>query len=273
MIRRKLKKKSAKLSKIIFLIFVVFIVLATFLLIRFNPFTIKQIAIQNGISCANEDQIKNSLGLYGQNLVLLNKKKLTKNLKDKFICLKDVNFSFFFPNKIVIEVVRREPAAILVNLKEKDATSSSLLESIATPSAQETIGNFVVDVEGVIFSKETEELNIPKVYYVVTNLIYTQDSNLSLGKDLKGDSIKNSLKILERIKTFGIENSETWIIDNFFIINGIQKIIFRLDERIDIQLASLQLILAEAKIDLKELEFIDLRFDKPIVKYTPKKDG
>lgn len=262
MIRRK-RKKSAKLLKIIFLSLVVFIVLAIFLLIRFKPFTIKQIEIQNAnTGCINEAQLKTSLSLYGQNFFLLDTNKLTKSLKEKFICLKNINYSRSFPNKIVVEIVRREPAAILVNLKEKRATPSSLLENIATPSAREIIGNLIVDAEGVIFSKDTEDLSIPK--------IYTQNLDIPLGKNLKDDLIKNSLKILDKIKTFGIEHNETWILEKFFIINGKPKVIFRLDEKVDTQLASLQLILTEAKIDLKELEFIDLRFDKPIVKYTPK---
>ena len=49
------------------------------------------------------------------------------------------------------------------------------------------------------------------------------------------------------------------------------KVFFRLDNEIDLQLASLQLILEKAKIDERILEFIDLRFDKPIVRFAPKK--
>lgn len=264
MIRRKEKKKSSKLSKVIFLFLVVFLVLASFLVVLFDPFTIKQIEIKNeSIGCVNEDQLKKSLTLEGGNFFLLDTAALTKSFKEKFICLKNLNFSRLFPNKVVVEVIQREPAAILVNLKAKDA-KSNLLEDIATPSAQEITGTVVTDAEGVFFSQDTDGLSVPK--------IYTQDLDTSLGKNLAGDLIKNSLKILDKIKTFGIESSETWMLDNFFIVNGKPKIIFRLDERVDTQLASLQLILAEAKIDLKELEFIDLRFDKPIVRYTPKKN-
>ncbi len=90
----------------------------------------------------------------------------------------------------------------------------------------------------------------------------------------EGSFLNNALKILDKIKTFGVTTKKSWVSGEFFIINPDimdPKIIFRLDSQIDIQLASLQLILTEAKIDLKELTFIDLRFDKPIVRFAPKK--
>ncbi|MBI4038755.1 hypothetical protein HY384_02235 [Candidatus Daviesbacteria bacterium] len=69
---------------------------------------------------------------------------------------------------------------------------------------------------------------------------------------------------------------DTLLRDDFFLINPYSnnpRIIFRLSNSLDVQLASLQLILGKAKIDGSRLEFIDLRFDKPVLKFTPKESN
>lgn len=129
--------------------------------------------------------------------------------------------------------------------------------------------------KGWFFSKNIGSLDIPK--------LYLYNSKISLGQEL-GASINNALKILSKTKTFGVDAEKSWVIDNFLITDTTSKsrVIFKLNDKVDIQIASLQLILAEAKInhrtiptepgiDSNKLEFIDLRFDKPIVRFAPKK--
>ncbi|MBI2196543.1 FtsQ-type POTRA domain-containing protein [Candidatus Daviesbacteria bacterium] len=277
--RKKFKKRRfGKWSKIYWVTPILLILICSFLFLKSGIFTIKQVDIQIGkLKCIDEKQIKDSANLLGQNFFLLDPAKVEDDLKKKFFCIKSAPLSKIFPNKVKIQTFDREPAALLISLEEKEASMSSLVADIATPSAQQVRDSYSVDAEGVIFSEDTKDLNVPKIY------IY--DSGITLGKKLENDLIGNSLKILEKVKTLGIEVKEGWIFDNFFIINSEVsnlKIIFRLNEKLDIQLASLQLILDKAKInrrtiptevgrDLKELEFIDLRFDKPVVKFAPKK--
>jgi len=45
------------------------------------------------------------------------------------------------------------------------------------------------------------------------------------------------------------------------------KIYFNLEEDMAFQLASLQLILNQDKIEKDKVEYIDLRFDKPVISY------
>lgn len=250
-----------------FLIACLFLIFLVVFVLKDKLFIVGQIEVTaNQVGCTSSDQIKNSSSLLGQSFFALDERKITKSLLEKFICIKSINLSKTLPDKIDLKVTGRDPAAILISLKSKSASASSLIENTATPSAQDVADAFVVDGEGVIFAKDTEKLNIPKVY------LY--DLSLSLGKKLKGDFISNVLKILDKVKTFGETIKESWVSDDIFLINSDThslKIVFRLDDKTEIQLASLQLILTEAKINLKQLEFIDLRFDKPIVKFAPKK--
>jgi len=251
--KRKSKKRfSGNWTKIYWVIPILFVSSLVFVVFKWGLLNITQVEISNSqLECTDETQIRNSTNIIGHNVFLINFENIKKNL------------SLVFPNKIKIKISGRQPVATLMLLQNKEASSSSILENIATPSAKESQDAYLIDSEGVIFSKSTGRFNIPN--------IFIKDVNLSLGKEPEGDNTKNSLKILDKVKTFGLDVKTSVVLDNFFIIFSYPRVIFLLDDRVDVQIASLQLILAEAKIDLKELEFIDLRFDKPIVKFAPKK--
>lgn len=243
-----MRNRKRRKFLILILISIPLILLLIFLIFRIGLFNIKKIEVEGDrLGCADNDQIKDSSKLLGQNFFTLDQKKLTKSLKEKFICIKDVNLSKTFPNKVGIKVSLRQPAAILATLKKWP---------IATPSAEDISETFVIDDEGVVFSKDSENLNVPKVF--VANL------------NFPGISF---LQILDKIKTLGIDIKDTFIDDNFFAVNSETgpQIIFGLDDPVDVQLASLQLILDKAKIDSSVLEFVDLRYDKPVVRFAPKK--
>ena len=157
-----------------------------------------------------------------------------------------------------------------MTIKYGEATKSASFSAQASSSAMleegAISGNFVVDNEGVMYSANTDQINTPK--------IYISGTNLTIGEQLTSIFIQNALKILEKAKTFDIDVREARIdSENIFLVNGLPRMIFKLSSNIDIQLASLQLILQKAKIDDVKIEFIDLRFDKPVVKIAPKKDG
>lgn len=265
--RRARQHKSANFIKPFLFGFILLVIILVFFVLKDKLFIIGQVEVTvNQIGCTGSDQIKNATLLVGQNFFALDEKKITKNLLDKFICVKNVDLIKTLPDKVEIKITGRAPAAILASLKIKPASASSLVANIATPSAEDISDAFVVDKEGVIFGKDAENLNIQRVY------LY--DLSLSLGKKLKKDFISGILKILDQAKILSIVIKESWVSDDTFLINSDTsplKIVFRLDNKIDFQLASLQLILAEAKIDARQLEFIDLRFDKPVVKFAPKK--
>lgn len=216
------------------------------------------------INCATESGVREHANVVGQNILLINKNSLKKKLSDKFPCIKSVQIIRSFPGKVSIEVLGREGAAILLVLKTKEASPSvSLDEAIATeaayfdPNSEEVVASQLLDSEGMVISSDTNNLNYPK--------IYSQER-------IEGILLLNALKVLIKLKNFGIEVAEAKIYSTNVLFTGIKpKMIFSL-ENVDLQLASLQLILNQAKIDEENIEFIDLRFDKPIVRFAPKKN-
>lgn len=257
-------KSRRKGSKIIFLGLVLLLATSSYFFIRSNFFIITSIYVQSDkITCSDNSQIRDSSNLFGQHIVFFDAQFIKNNLKNKFLCIKEVIISRKFPDRVSIYATGREPKAILLTLKNKESTSSADVENIATPSAraQEVDSSYLVDDESVIYTKEIGQATAVKIFF---------NQKLELGKtpDLL---IPNSLKILDKVKIYGLEPQETEILNEIFIIYSVPKIVFNLSGDLDTQLASLQLILNKAKIDRESLRFIDLRFDKPVIKIAPKK--
>lgn len=263
---RKKSKKSSHRLIIVIAIFIIFTGTFAFIAKNFGLFTIKKIdTVIENIPCVDENNLKNVSNLLGETIFKVNFKNTAQNLKSKFYCIKNINIAYVFPSKTKITAVGRQPVAVLLNLKDSQASASANLENIATPSAEQPSEAYLIDDEGIIFSKDSGGLSIPE--------LFVKEANLILGKSPQGINIESTLKILDKIKIFGMDTKKGVISSNFLIIFSDPKVIFKLDDKVEVQLASLQLILAEAKIISRKLEFIDLRFDKPIVRFAPKKNG
>lgn len=250
-----------------------------FLFIRSNIFTIRSVDVYlEKVGCVSSEQIRGTSNALKKNFFFINSSEIEEALKKQFTCIKSVITARYFPNKIKLDVFGREPAAILVVLKNEEASESAVLEEFSklesTMSAEASASasspfsvrgpseSFLIDNEGVLYSKNIEQVFAPKVY--VSGL------NLTLGKKIEWNLIKNILKILEKLKIFGLNLTESKIYsENILLINAVPKIVLGLEDKIDTQIASLQLIMNEAKINEENLEFIDLRFDKPIVRFAP----
>lgn len=273
--KRKIKRKNrsliSQLWKIGLAVLVVLLILDVYLLIDSKILNIKILdVVLDKISCTSGEEIRKESQILGKKFFLVDQKKIEQNLKQKFLCIKSVTVSKGFLDTVTVEVSGREPVAVLALLQSLEATPSGL-ENLASQStsvsAQEKIeSEFLVDREGVVLLKEHRD-NLPVIYF--------GGVALDVGKSIGEGLMQNTLIILEKMKTFGIEIEEAKIYSQeILLINPVTqkpRIIFALNKNIDIQLASLQLILARAKIDMEEMEFVDLRFDKPIVKYVPKK--
>ncbi len=257
---RKRKKKKNFRPLIIPVLALLLFAGVFFVFYKSSFLNIKKIDVQaKDIICANADQLKASSGLSGQNFFLISPSEIENNLKKKFVCIKSVITSKTFPDKVILQTVNREALAVFASLKDKEASFS------ATPSAELVKDYFLVDSEGVVFGRGESNPWILTVY------LFNQE--LSIGQKLTG-GISDIPRILDKIKILGIQIDTARINQDSFIItsvNPVSEMFFRLNNNVDVQLASLQLILDKAKIDLNELEFIDLRFDRPVVRFAPKK--
>lgn len=253
---RNLRRKN-NFGKIIIFFFLITLSLLTYIFLKSNIFSIKFIEVKKeNADCLNKEKVKSES--LGQNILLINEGNIAQQIKKNFICVKSISFSKTLPDKLRINISGRIPIALLISANF-EASASSLIENIATPSA--TDRTYLLDDEGVVYAKGS--LDIPKIYLI--------GRDINLGNE--DDYLKKSLKIIDTLKDLNIDNKQNNIFNNLFITNSIPKVIFKLDDSLDTQIASLQLILRMAKIGNNELEFIDLRFDKPVLKFAPRKNG
>lgn len=274
--RRKHKRVKSNLSSKIWKIgvgvLILFLILDSYLLVTSRIFNIKSLeVVLDKVSCVDENSIRNEASFLGENFFLLDNRGFEEQMKVKYFCIQSVKLLKTFPDKAKIEVFGREAVAVLAQLTS-ESTLSGALENLASSSsstlAQEKIeSEFLVDRDGVVFLKDRLD-NLPVIYFL--------GGALNTGNSVGEGLIKSSLKILEKLKSFEVEIKDAKIYSQniLLIIPDTQKprIIFAMDKNIEVQLASLQLILTQAKIDMQEMEFIDLRYDKPIVKYVPGKN-
>lgn len=263
--RRRFKKSKKKLYIFSTLCILLVLILLVFFL-KFNIFKINNLEVLGrNLDCVNKEQIKESIGIYGKSFLNVDTESITKKLKEKFYCIKSINYSKKIPDTIKIDISTRNPLYQIKKLKEIESSASSLFEIFATPSAITSEEIYLVDDEGVIFAKTDNAGNLPSIFVF--------NANLYLGGKISNNYSENILKILNEIQIFNLDISISMInMDNLYLFSY-PRIIFKLNSDMRAQIASLQLILEKSKIDSSKVEFIDLRFDKPIIKIAPKKNG
>lgn len=258
-------KKKPRLSPL-FLIAVILLFLPIFYFIFSKFLIINEISIKlNNINCVDEEGIKGNLGILGRNILLINFNGLEDKLKSKYICIKGVNFGKQFPDKVLLQVSGRNPVLVITSLQVEASSSGQLnfSEIFSTSSAQIKGEPFLVDNEGVIYSKFSEGLNLPSL-----NLV---GEDIALGQKMDQEVVQKMEKVIDKTRELNL-NVQTLIMipDKYLVIDVQPRLLFSLEKDVETQLASLQLILDKAKIDDMAIEFIDLRFEKPVVKYLPK---
>lgn len=245
--------------KIRSLLFILIMLGIVYLVIFSTVFKVKGFVISpDEFDCGKSEEVKKIVSVLGTNYFSLDNSQIEEKIKDKFFCVGSVNLSKNFPDKVKLNLNKRQGILNLIPLESSRSAE-------ATPSAQKiaTESGFLIDKEGVVFSKANFETNLQSVFYL---------GNLSVGQRLANNLSERVIKILDSVKRLDLNPNDAKIYsgDNFSL--GVKpQITFKLSDSLDRQLASLQLIASQAKIDEREVEFLDLRFDKPVVRYAPKK--
>lgn len=280
------KNKLFKNKKLIFA-FLVLIVSLIFYFLLFSPlFNVKKVdIILNNITCANSDSLKPSI-ISNKNIFLVNEKDLKDKIKNNFFCVKDVDVKKEFPDKLRVSLNNREKKAILnffppiIEKESSEAASLNIFESSESAKINYSYffkgqpKKYLVDSEGIIFSEASNNANILEI-----NLNYSDD--IKLGEKISDEFIRGVNLVTKVIELNITIYKSAFMGPKILAITAINEdleefsLLFNLKNDELRQIASLQLILQKAKMNSNEgtIEMIDLRFDKPIVRYSPKKNG
>lgn len=250
--------------KITVFIISVFIFIA--LIWKLEIFNLKKVEIEkNNVQCMDNQKLLSEFTIKGENILLMNEQNINKKILLKYPCVKNIIFKKQFPDKVKIIISGREGMARIsyINLKELEATSASgaALIDWTFPLSVES-DNFIIDDEGIIFAQNNES-SLP--------YLYLKNQILKIGNKIENIDLNKVSLLFVKLPQMGIKINKTKINGQDFQVLGEQKIVFSLAKDVLAQFASLHLILEKAKIDERTMEIIDLRFDKPVVKYVPKK--
>ncbi|MEA3295861.1 MAG: FtsQ-type POTRA domain-containing protein [Patescibacteria group bacterium] len=267
------KKKKKSLSKNKFLIYGILVLITIiclfylFLLSWF--FQIEKIEISGNEkikareieNLINNEINKKILFIPCQNIFLANLNNIEKNLSNKFPRINAISAQKKFPRTLKIKIQEKQAIGVFIpnmDIPRENNENSDIMD------IQNEIG-FLIDKQGVIFEKINLDEHNKKLK--IKNLILDQECQLNdikmdkniIAKILKiaGKMEKNlkipivSAEIVSKQK-LDIETAENW------------KIYFNPQKDIDWQITQISLLLKEKIIFEKrrELEYIDLRFDK-----------
>lgn len=242
----KTKKTIVKLVKLIFLITgFILIIFSIFQLLRGDFFKINQVVCFDSLDrdqpCQTDWWFKVNGLVLGKNIISLSPQKTEELIKEELPGIDQVKIEKKLPDKLIVYLTKRKPIAVV----------------------EVNSDYYQVDYQGIILAKLDQPTDLP---LIVCNEVSVSANN----RQFESPVILSSLDFLYQLLISGIEARRLEITDSreltVFLKTG-PKVLISLDKNIKEQVDSLQLILERAKIEGKQIELIDLRFDKPVISY------
>jgi len=247
MARRK-KLKIPPYAKIVFIGILIigfgFIVInrTQYLFSHADYFKVRSVTIDPSLQFINKRDFR---GLMGKNIFTVDLKTVQRKLNFKYPQTSQLKVIKRFPNQISVLAKQRVP---FVQLQIKNQT-------------------VVLDKEAVILSlKEGRDKNIPNI--VGAKII---NPKLVLGAPLRGSDIWLTLKIIKLFKAnSGLASYSIRDVN----VESLSKIYFTLSNKLDVVIDKdkiaqkfrvLSVVLAQDRLDLKDVKYIDLRFKEPVI--------
>lgn len=223
---------------LIFLSFSLFIFGTLFFFVNYFKISVFEIEGEKNII------LNGTSSFIGDNLIFFDTEEAQKQLINENSSLKDIKIDKIYPNKLKIKFKLSEPIALL----------------------KVSAGYFALSDEARIIAKRRNlDLNLPLLTY------YQQFDFMSfnIGDKIDYQDIRYALKILRITLNLGINPDTIDIKDINMIASkiGEKEILFSSEKDLDQEEKEFETIIRSFKIQGKNFKLLDLRFDKPIVKF------
>lgn len=207
--------------------------------VLFSPiFKIKSAAFAKDQSCLNNSSQLEKFDVFGKNIFLFNSQNLAKDLKMEFACIDTVNIQKVLPSKLDFDIVAKQPVA-----KIEGTSLAATKDGLIVESPKQT------QVPTIFLSYDKYAQVAGKI--VDEKVLFALQVAASL---IKSDFVPQNIRILDL--------GDVAVYGNYNIVA-----IFSSSKDADVQLDSLQSVLARSKIDAAKIAKIDLRFDNPVIIY------
>lgn len=250
-------------------------VILSILFVKRDNFKVSSIKVEiKNAGCADEKKILSVADIKNSLIVLIDDKGLEKRLKDKFSCIGKVDFQKKFPNSLTMKIYGKELVAELDVYKKNDPVPLEILVE-ATASTQAALpvsrpflegsqsAKFLVDIRGLVYPYNDQEKALP--------IIDIGGEEIEEGKVISNERISKVIEVVNWFNQLSYPINRIMVVGASLGIESEQKVFISLKKDVLRQLASLQLIKQETKMSGRQIEVIDLRFEKPVVVYNPKK--
>lgn len=232
----------------------------------------------DNIHCVSSSELEILVNSEKINLAL-QEDALKNKLKKKYSCIESINKKWR-PMSLELYVSGRK-AVLSIREVKKTIIEPEMLSPEATASSQAAIPKpsplleygetFLTDDTGLIFAKKDFQTSIPQIDWI--------GRELAVGQTFEPEDIKLITGITEFLKMQGYPYDSLTVEDGSLTVTGKGEtdtggknlFIFSLSGDYTTQVTSLQLILQKAKMNSKSIQKVDLRFNKPVVVYTPDK--
>ncbi len=226
-----------------FLVFVGLIYLVIFIF-RSDYFKVSNLVCQrNGLPCTDKEKVL-FFQVLGKNIFTLDSKKIAEDIKAENFLIKEVEIEKKLLNKVVVRLEIYQPFAYLSPDEEKW---------------------FILSESGYLMEEKQEaKENLPKI--IIKNLA----ADLKVGEKLDQKEILSALEIIGLTKDNSIQLQKIMLDREKVITLALNEDIlasFSAQKNIGLQVDSLLFILRQSKIEGSLPRFIDLRFDKPVVRF------
>ena len=244
---KKIKLSPNAIRNLIILMFVVFLVGVVYqrtlnFFTRDPIFKIKEVMLEPSLVFIKSDEL---LWAKGKNIFLVDIERIERKLR------------FQYPQIANLKVSRRFPDQILVSATKLNAFAQIYLK-----------GNFFpVDSQQIVLSVSRRPFdNLP-----VIKGVRLQQAKIILGRTLKDEQISLAMEVINlfsksfsrgQLRVNEIDTSNSTMIE--VILSNNLKIIIDENNILD-KIKMLGTLLAQNKINLKTVAYIDLRFPQPIV--------
>jgi len=255
--KKKAKKKSVRIFKpaaskyfvltfksiISFFVFLLLVALVIFIFTS-DYFKVNNISCEKDKLPCSEKEKSLFLDLLGANIFLLDTNKKIKAIKSNHPQIKKITIEKKLLNKILIQMINRQEYAALT-LDEKFW--------------------FIVDRHGFVFQQiNYQPKNLPLIY------LKNNKFDLKINEQIKHEGAKSALLILESMGDNFISLDKIMVdFDKTITLFLSEGVVASLSARKEIlsQVDSLHFILRQSKIEGRLPIWVDLRFDKPVIKF------
>lgn len=278
-------QRKKNLKNIFFKLALAFFGIAIFIASFYLPkFKIKNIIIENNSALnptviniiKNEFDKKNFLIFPSDNIFILKKKNIVKNIIENINSIKSIKISRDFPDSLILNFEEKKTVGVFCKIKEPETAENPLPKQSKVSKLKEKC--FLINENGEIFKELTDEEKnkiLDEKKLILFNIFQNNGdySNLQFLKQKKIINLTEFVKNAKKLLNLSIEKIIIKEVDNpiqkydiyFFGESpsyGKEKWYAVLDDKTDIKIAieNLKLIL-DSKIKEKRnaLEYIDLR--------------